>query len=163
MPGTIPKQPAFTRQTLKDVCNKYESVFHSLNSPVNFHLKLTEAISFWKLGVVHGPRSMFCVRLVEERCFKFWSRKSEVWSLKSEVGSRKSEVGSRKSLLGFRTIYDIAKPKLMWTVTIWHSHFVHTTPEELENGALFLRLGLPHSRLQSPQSFWPVAGIEGSG
>ena len=58
----------------------------------------------------------------EDRCFKFWSRKSEVGSRKlqvgsrksevgsrkSEVGSRKSEVGSRKSLLGFRST-----PKLM--------------------------------------------------
>ena len=102
MPGTIPKQPAFTTHTLRDVCNKYESVFHSLNSPVNFHLKLTGAISFWKLGVVHGPRSMFFVRLVEDRCFKFWSRKSEVWSLKSEVWSLKSEVGSLKSEVGSR-------------------------------------------------------------
>ena len=100
MPGTIPKQPAFTRQTLKDVCNKYESVFHSQNSPVNFHLKLTGAISFWKLGVVHGPRSMFCVRLVQDRCFKFWSLKSEVWNLKSEVWSLKSEVWSLKSEVG---------------------------------------------------------------
>ena len=36
--GVIPKQPAITRQTLKDISNKYGSVFFILQPLVNFHI-----------------------------------------------------------------------------------------------------------------------------
>ena len=36
------KQPAITTQTLKDVSNKYESVFFTPFSPVNFHINRGE-------------------------------------------------------------------------------------------------------------------------
>ena len=36
--GRIPKQPAFTRQTLRDVSYKYKSVFFIRWPPVNFHI-----------------------------------------------------------------------------------------------------------------------------
>ena len=80
--GAIPKQPAITRQTLKDVSNKYESVFLFIPwPPVNFHLNRGDFLlkirggpwggpwtgsTGWSMdqihGVVHGPRSMFCIR-----------------------------------------------------------------------------------------------------
>ena len=36
--GAIPKQPAITKQTLKDVSNKYESIFFIPRPLVNFHI-----------------------------------------------------------------------------------------------------------------------------
>ena len=64
--GVIPKQPAFTRQILKDVSYKYESVFFIRWPPVNFHinrgdflLKIRGGPWTWSMdqvhGVVHGP------------------------------------------------------------------------------------------------------------
>ena len=77
--GAIPKQPAITKQTLKDVSNKYESIFFIPRPLVNFHINRGDFLlkirdgpwtgSMHRVhGVVHGPRSMFCIRPMQTEC-----------------------------------------------------------------------------------------------
>ena len=54
--GAIPKQPAITRQTLKDVSNKYESVFLFIPwPPVNFHINKGDFLLKIRGGPWGGP------------------------------------------------------------------------------------------------------------
>ena len=52
---SIPKQPANTRQTLKDVSNRYESVFFKPWPPVNFHINRGDFLLKIRGGPWGGP------------------------------------------------------------------------------------------------------------